>query len=190
MAEFTGFVTALDFWILDWIQEKLVCPFLNAILVPITLLGDWCIPWFIAAIVLLCMKKYRKWGILMLLSLTLEIIVTDVVLKMVFSRIRPFAVNQAVELLIKAPSSYSFPSGHTGSAFACAVSLIFTRKKRLYIPGLILALLTAFSRTYLYVHYPSDVLAGMLVGIACALITYQIALPYFPHSDLSAPQRR
>lgn len=178
MTNLISWITNMDFRILDWIQLHLVNPIFTAILTPITLLGDWAIPWFVLGVVLLCMKKYRKWGILMLLSLALEYVCTDIVLKTIFSRARPFTVNQTVELLIQAPNSFSFPSGHTGSSFACATALCFSKKKRLCLPALAFAALTAFSRLYFYVHYPSDVLAGMLVGITCAAITFLIARPY------------
>ena len=184
MTNFVAWITNLDFQILDWIQLHLIHPVLTAILTPITLLGNWAIPWFILAVTLLCMKKYRKWGILMILSLALEYVCTDIVLKAIFSRARPFTVNQAIELLISAPHSYSFPSGHTGSSFACATAMCFSKKKRLYIPALIFAALTAFSRLYFYVHFPSDVLVGMLVGILCAAITYLIARPYLKREAL------
>ena len=90
-------------------------------------------------------------------------------LKNIVSRIRPYDLKQDIELLIKRLSDYSFPSGHTLASFEAATVLMI-KDKRLGIPALILAILIAFSRIYLYVHYPSDVLAGILFGIAFAFL--------------------
>lgn len=100
----------------------------------------------------------------MAVSLVLEVLCCNIILKPFVARTRPCDVNAAVQLLVPRPSDYSFPSGHTGASFAAASSLLFG-KNRMWIPSLILAVLIGFSRLYLYVHYPSDVLAGALIGI-------------------------
>ena len=76
---------------------------------------------------------------------------------------RPCAVNPAVELLVAYPSDASFPSGHTAASFA-AVGALRAAGSRLWLPLLALAALIGFSRLYLYVHWPSDVLAGAMLG--------------------------
>jgi undecaprenyl-diphosphatase len=79
-----------------------------------------------------------------------------------------------VRLLIEPPKDYSFPSGHTGMAFAVTSGLFFMKKKELGIAALILACLIAFSRMYLYVHYPTDVLVGLIIGLLSGYAGYQL----------------
>lgn len=129
----------------------------------LTKLGDGGILWICCTVMLLLFRKTRKAGAAMAVSLALEVICCSVILKPLVARPRPYDVN-AVQLLIPPLSDYSFPSGHTGAAFAAASSLFFS-KNRLWIPALVIAVLMGFSRLYLYVHYPSDVLAGALLGI-------------------------
>ena len=74
---------------------------------------------------------------------------------------------------MKKPTDYSFPSGHTAASFAAVTALFFAKEKYRY-PALVLAVLIAFSRLYLYVHYPTDILGGILVGILCGVIAYLI----------------
>ena len=99
----------------------------------------------------------------------LEVICCNLVLKPLVARIRPCDVNTAVQLLVARPDDFSFPSGHTGASFA-AVTALYASRSRLWILSLILAVLIAFSRLYLYVHYPSDVLAGVVIGIMAGWI--------------------
>ena len=91
------------------------------------------------------------------------------ILKPLIARLRPFTVNTAIELLIPPPSDFSFPSGHTFASFASATAIL-KNNRRLGIPAIILAVLIAFSRLYLYVHYPTDVFFGLLLGILAGLI--------------------
>ena len=109
----------------------------------------------------------------MAVSLLLEVLCCNVILKPLVARVRPFDVNTAVQLLIARPTDFSFPSGHTGASFA-VVSALYFSKNRLWMPSLILAMLIAFSRLYLYVHYPSDVLAGALIGIMAGWFGYAL----------------
>jgi undecaprenyl-diphosphatase len=91
----------------------------------------------------------------------------------VFARIRPCDINTAISLLISRPLDYSFPSGHTMSSFAAAMVLFLTNKK-IGIPALILAAFISLSRLYLYVHFPTDVLAGAVLGILFAHLSIKI----------------
>ena len=155
--------------ILDFIREKLSCRFLDFIMPIITRLGDGGIFWICVAIVLICIPKTRKIGFSCALALLIGFLLGNLLLKNIVSRIRPYDLKQDIELLIKRLSDYSFPSGHTLASFEAATVLMI-KDKRLGIPALILAILIAFSRIYLYVHYPSDVLAGILFGIAFAFL--------------------
>lgn len=153
----------IEFGILDFIRSHLSCAALDFIMPLLTKLGDGGILWICCTVMLLLFRKTRKAGAAMAVSLALEVICCSVILKPLVARPRPYDVN-AVQLLIPPLSDYSFPSGHTGAAFAAASSLFFS-KNRLWIPALVIAVLMGFSRLYLYVHYPSDVLAGALLGI-------------------------
>ena len=145
---------AFDTAALDAIQG-LRCPFLDAVMPFISGLGDGGAVWIGLTLVLMLFRKTRKTGYMMALAL--------------IARIRPYDANSDVTLLIDRLSDYSFPSGHTLASFeAAAVLLLQYRAKA--IPALVLALLIAFSRLYLYVHYPTDVLAGALLGVAFAFL--------------------
>lgn len=157
----------LDLGILDFIQTYLKNDILDAVIPFITKLGDGGILWILCSAFLLFFPKTRRVGAVMAISLVLEALCCNMILKPLFARERPYNVNTAVQLLIPPPSDYSFPSGHTGAAFAIASSL-FLAKNRLWIPAFVLAVLIGFTRLYLYVHYPSDVLAGILLGILSA----------------------
>lgn len=154
----------MELAILDFIQANLRCGVMDSVMTFITGLGDGGKIWIACTILLLLIPKTRKAGLAMGIALALEIVCCNVILKPFVARIRPCDVNTAVQLLIERPLDYSFPSGHTASSFAAASALYFGKKK-LWIPAAILAGLIGFSRLYLYVHYPTDVLAGALIGI-------------------------
>ena len=159
--------------VLDNIQSYLRCDFLDAAMPIISMLGNVGAIWIVCAVVLLVIPKTRKVGVILAVSLAIEALCCNVILKPLVARIRPFDVNTAVQLLISPPTDFSFPSGHTGAAFAAASALFFS-KNRLWIPSLVLAILIAFSRLYLYVHYPSDVLGGILLGILSGWLGYTL----------------
>ena len=135
----------LDF--LDLLQ-RLHSPELDDIMCFITKLGDAGMVWIVV------------WEN----ALIFDAILCNVVLKPAFCRVRPCDVNNAVSLLIPRPSDYSFPSGHTAASFAVVSALFFAGEQKLCLSSLVLAGLIAFSRMYLYVHYPTDILGGVLVG--------------------------
>ena len=153
-----------EFAILDWIQANMRNPALDLLMPAITALGNSGLIWLLLAGILLLTPKHRRAGAAVLAGLVLEIICCNMVLKPLVARVRPCDVNTAVQLLIARPDDFSFPSGHTGASFAAAAAL-FADRNRLWIPSLILALLIAFSRLYLYVHYPTDILAGAAIGM-------------------------
>ena len=153
-----------EFAILDWIQANMRNPIMDLLMPAITALGNSGLIWLLLAGVLLLTPKHRRAGAAVLAGLVLETICCNMVLKPLVARVRPCDVNTAVQLLIARPDDFSFPSGHTGASFAAAAAL-FADRNRLWIPSLILALLIAFSRLYLYVHYPTDILAGAAIGM-------------------------
>ena len=111
----------------------------------------------------------------MLFALFLSFIVVNLSLKPLVARVRPYEVNTAIQILTAPFRDFSFPSGHSSFSFAGATAIFFYNK-RLSIYAFILATAIAFSRLYLYVHYPSDVLAGILIGVLCGIISYQLTL--------------
>ncbi len=159
-------IQSVDLSILEWIQTHLVSPFCDGFFSFITHLGDSGILWILIAVAMLFFKKTRKTGLMMGAALVLGLILGNGVLKNLFQRVRPYDLENALVQvpLIAKPGDWSFPSGHTLASFEAATVLMI-RDKRFGIPALILACLIAFSRLYLYVHFPSDVLAGAILGI-------------------------
>lgn len=164
-------ITEMDFAILNFIQNNLRTQFGDFIMPLITKLGDGGLIWIVTTVVLICIPKYRKTGVIMGVTLLLNAIFYGLVLKPLIARPRPFIQNPLIELLINPPSGFSFPSGHTASSFTAA-AILFCLKNKLWIPSCVLAILIAFSRLYLYVHFPSDVFAGMILGIVFSIICY------------------
>ena len=156
-------ILQLDNVILNWIAEHLHNPFSDAVMPWITALGNVGILWIVTAVILLFLPKWRKAGVQMLLALGVATLIGSAVLKPLIGRIRPFEANGFKDLLISAPKDYSFPSGHPAASFAAAL-VLFHRSRKLGTAAWITALLIAFSRLYLYVHYPTDVLAGAVLG--------------------------
>ncbi len=140
-------------------------PFWDGFWPLITRLGDRGMVWILLAAVLLLIPRTRKSGLILGAALCLELVLCNEILKPLFARTRPCDVNAAVGLLIPRPGDFSFPSGHTAASFAAVAALYFAGEGRLWKPALLLAVLIAFSRMYLYVHYPTDILGGVTVGI-------------------------
>ncbi|HWP80489.1 MAG TPA: phosphatase PAP2 family protein [Candidatus Acidoferrum sp.] len=159
-------MTTVDFAILDFIAAHLHSEVPDFVMPFISALGSGCLVWFALAAVLLMMRETRPAGAALLLALVFSLAACDLILKPLVARPRPFEVNTAVRLLIPPPGGYAFPSGHTSAAFAATAALYKSRRPLLWRAAFVLAVLIAFSRLYLYVHYPSDVLAGALLGAA------------------------
>lgn len=162
-----------EFKILDSIQ-CIRTPFLDALMRFITSLGNGGIIWIILTAVLLIVPKKRKSGAILAVALLVDFIICNCILKGTFRRIRPFDVNTAIQLIINRPMDFSFPSGHTAIAFASFTALRLAGEKKICIPVFILACSIAFSRMYLYVHYPTDILGGVAAGIASGCIAFAI----------------
>ena len=159
---------------LDFLQT-IHTPLLDKILAFITSLGNAGIIWIVLAVVLLIRSKTRKAGIIVAAALLVDLILCNLILKNLVARVRPYDVNAAIAILIKKPLDFSFPSGHTAASFAAMTALFLAKMQKAWIAALILAVLIAFSRLYFYVHYPTDVLGGVVVGIlsgvlGCAIV--------------------
>lgn len=167
----------MEFSVLNWIQEVFKSPFMDKFMTYVTMLGDAGIFWIICAVICLCFKKTRKMGLTMGLALIFGLIIGNGFLKNVFFRTRPYDVPgyEAMRdsLLVEKLHDGSFPSGHTLASFEAAVA-IFMYRKPLGTSALVLAFLIAFSRLYLFVHFPSDVIAGMILGTLFAIASYCI----------------
>lgn len=158
---------------LDFLQT-IHTPLLDKILAFITSLGNAGIVWIVLAVVLLILPKTRKTGIIVAAALLMDLVLCNLILKNLVARVRPYDVNTAIAILIKKPLDFSFPSGHTAASFAAMTALFLAKMKKAWIAALVLAVLIAFSRLYFYVHYPTDVLGGAIVGILSGIIGYAI----------------
>lgn len=158
---------------LDFLQT-IHTPLLDKILAFITSLGNAGIIWIVLAVVLLILPKTRKTGIIVVAALLMDLVLCNLILKNLVARVRPYDVNTAIAILIKKPLDFSFPSGHTAASFAAMTALFLAKMKKAWIAALVLAVLIAFSRLYFYVHYPTDVLGGAVVGILSGIIGYAI----------------
>lgn len=158
---------------LDFLQT-IHTPLLDKILAFITSLGNAGIIWIVLVVVLLILPKTRKTGIIVAAALLMDLILCNLILKNLVARVRPYDVNTAIAILIKKPLDFSFPSGHTAASFAAMTALFLAKMKKAWIAALVLAVLIAFSRLYFYVHYPTDVLGGAVVGILSGIIGYTI----------------
>lgn len=155
-------------------------PLMNKIMIMITTTGDNGFIWFALAAPFFLMNKWRLMGFTILAALGIASLTGEITIKHIVKRVRP--CNKAFEdyLLIENPPHYSFPSGHTTASFA--VAAVMTVMCPLFcLPVILYAALIALSRLYLLVHYPTDVIAGVLIGLICGFITIPIAqsIPLF-----------
>ena len=164
----------LDGNILLWIQDYLRNDFLTPIMIFITSLGNAGIIWILITALLLLSKKTRKVGILSACALLGSLLINNVILKNLVARVRPYEVVNGLHLLIEKQVDWSFPSGHTGSSFASAVVLYRNLPRKYGVLALILAALIAFSRLYVGVHYPTDVLVAVITGSVIGIIVDRI----------------
>lgn len=163
----------MEIAILNWIQDTMTSPALTVVMKFFSTLGNNGMIWILFILLLFIKKETRRFGLIAAGALILEVLLCNIILKPIVARPRPFDEAEVILAMI-APTDYSFPSGHAGSAFAVATALCFWNR-RAGVCALILAALIAFSRLYLYVHYPSDVLAGLLIGVVCAFAALGIA---------------
>lgn len=171
-----------EFGVLNFIQTNLTNPIMDKIMIILTYLGSFGAVWIFIALILIMTSKYRKNGLALAVSLILCLIIGNVILKPFVGRIRPCDVNTAVQLLINRPLDASFPSGHAMSSFAAATTIFYLDKK-LGFGALLLAAAISFSRLYLYVHYPTDIVAGALIGIAIAVAIKAIVFKYYKKNN-------
>lgn len=169
---------SFDLPILDWIQANLQSGFLDFIMPIITIFGDAGIFWIAWAVLLLLFPRTRKTGLGMGIALLLGVVICNIILKPAVARPRPYDMQEElgvmIKLLVERQHDFSFPSGHTIASFEASVVLLRNSKK-MGIPAFILAILIAFSRMYLYVHYPTDVIISVILGTLFAFIGDAVA---------------
>ena len=171
---FSLMAESFDLPILDWIAANLWCPLLDALMPVITLLGDAGIFWIALSVLLLIPRRTRRVGLGMGLSLAMGLVLCNLTLKPLCQRIRPYdyqeqVLGRVIPLIIERQHDFSFPSGHTIASFEAA-GVIAMNHKKWGAAALVLAALIAFSRLYLYVHYPTDVLASVALGFGIAFV--------------------
>ncbi len=165
----------LDQTILYWIHEHLSCGLLDVLMPKLTLLGSGGAVWLLAAGGMLCTRKYRRQGVILLAALAAGVLVGNVCLKNLIARPHPCWLDDSVRLLIASPTDYSFPSGHTLSS-AVGAAVLTKTDRRWGWAAIPTAAVIAFSRLYLFFHYPSDILAGAVLGTAIGLAAYRIGM--------------
>lgn len=178
-------------WINNWLHAS---DFINKIIKYFSVTNDIGLLWIVFGIVLICIKKYRKIGIVMLVSLLVGFIINDLILKKIIMRMRPYEKSASLAEFVNSlfvyntslskvankliggllPGGSSFPSGHTCTSFNCACFLFMTKEKKLYVPAFITAILMGLSRLFLCVHYPTDVLSAMILGGVIGILMHHL----------------
>lgn len=162
-------MTGLDFSILYFIQGTVKNPLFDFLMPFFSFIGDGGGIWILACVVMMFFRRTRIWAATGLIAMLIAFVAGEIIMKNIFCRIRPCYIDMTVQMLIPKPESYSFPSGHTASSFACA-SAFFVYNRRFGVAALMLAVLISFSRLYNFVHFPSDIAAGCLLGILSATL--------------------
>ena len=166
-------MTEYELGVLNAIQASVANPALDGFMAGLTWVLSYEIFWIAVAIILLLIPKTRWMGLAVALGFALESTITQLIIKELVMRPRPFVANPDVTLIVADPGGYSWPSGHTGAAFTLAAAMFASARyermegwpRNLWIPFTVFAVLVGFSRMYVYVHYPTDVLGGLLFGL-------------------------
>ena len=167
-----------EFDVLNWIQT-LHTDWLTPVLRVLTTLEDHGLMTILLAALFLVFPKTRKTGFTLAVTMVFCGLFGNVLLKPLIGRVRPYDVNTQIQLLIPSLHDFSFPSGHTYAAFALATCLLFFHKKW-GIVALVYAVILAFSRMYFYVHYPTDIVAGIAFGVGFSFLALWITSKVWP----------
>ncbi len=168
---FIDAIQSFDITILDWIQSTFRSDFSDVLWKIITMFSEGGVFWLVLGAIFLFFRRTRKGGLAMLIAVAAGFLITNLVIKNAVARIRPYDVSTLVPLAVKRLSDYSFPSGHTTAAMSASLALLYVDRK-IGIPAVILGLLISVSRLHLYVHYPSDILAAIVLALVTSLIGF------------------
>jgi len=164
----------MDETILYAIQQLTGLPWLDAFMITLGRLGDNGLVWCVIAAVLLVRPKTRLGGLVCVAALLLSLLFCNLLLKNLIARQRPYEMLAWLQPLIPLLTDFSFPSGHATSSFAAATAIALSFRGRKCADFVfLLALLISFSRLYVGVHYPSDVLAGLILGLFCGFLAHR-----------------
>lgn len=160
----------VDAQLLLFIQEHIRNTVCDVFFREITHLGDAGIFWILLTIALLCFRRTRRAGVYSACALMASLIVNNLILKNLVGRVRPYELVEGLQCIVGPARDASFPSGHTGASFASAVAIYRQLPRKLAVFFIVLASLIAFSRLYVGIHYPTDVLGGLVTGIGIGLL--------------------
>ena len=164
--------------ILLWVQEHRAAA-LDIFNKYVTVLNDAGILSILVVVFLLALRRYRKYGIVCAISLAIEFLLNNMCIKRIVMRTRPYVLEESLTVLTHLPSDWSFPSGHAGAGFAVAWAMFLVMPRKWGVPAVIVAALVALSRVYVGVHYPTDVIAGTVLGMIAAYIAKAAAQKMF-----------
>lgn len=162
-----NYLQGIDKKVLDLLNKRFRYTLLDKIMPLITSLCNGGLVWIIVSIYMISTEEYEIEGYMIITSLVVTTIIGEGIIKHIIKRTRPFIDLIENKLLISKPITYSFPSGHTASSFAAA-GIFLAMDNKFSILVVILASLIAFSRIYLNVHYPTDVVTGIILGLLCS----------------------
>lgn len=177
-------VIQVDEQILLWIQDNVRSDIFSPLVKGITYLGNGGALMITVCFILIICPKTRKLGVLSACALAANVLVSNVFMKNLVARTRPYEIIEGLKLIIQKQKDYSFPSGHSSGSFALASVIYIETPRKVGIPAMILATLISLSRLYVGVHYPTDVFAGMIIGtvIGCTAC-------YVYHKKVKSKQR-
>ncbi|MGL5616453.1 MAG: phosphatase PAP2 family protein [Sarcina sp.] len=185
------FIQQMNADVLYFVQANLQFSWLNPIMKFFTDIGTDGLIWILLGIILLIFQKTRRCGFMLFFASGINLVVVEII-KHVVKEPRPWQTLPGLHMIIAPPHSYSFPSGHTAASFAAAFAIAYYLRKWA-VPAFVLAILIGLSRIYLLAHYPTDVIAGVIVGTVCfyiALVIYRLGLYKVVDPILRIPQRK
>ena len=165
-------MTQIDISIMECIRQNMTSPLMDKVMTAVTHMGDYGILWIGLCIILMAMPKTRKSGFALAIAMIAGLVICNLLMKNIIARPRPF-VAYDFPIIINPPMGYSFPSGHSSNSFIAA-TVIALRHRKGAIPAYIIATLIAFSRVYLCVHDPSDVIVGAVIGMGIGFVTVRL----------------